>query len=100
MQMSPLPASPWREVSVDFKQLSSCEYLLVITDDYSRYPVVELVRSTSASTVIPQLDKTFSTFAIPEIVRSVLHSTEENSENTWFQAQKKSPRYGQERMVK
>ncbi|XP_044163824.1 uncharacterized protein K02A2.6-like [Acropora millepora] len=70
LQMSPLPASPWREVSVDFKQLSSCEYLLVITDDYSRYPVVELVRSTSASTVIPQLDKTFSTFGIPEIVRS------------------------------
>ena len=70
LQMSPLPASPWREVSVDFKQLSSYEYLLVITDDYSRYPVVELVRSTSASTVIPQLDKTFSTFGIPEIVRS------------------------------
>ncbi|XP_044170669.1 uncharacterized protein K02A2.6-like [Acropora millepora] len=70
LQMSPLPASPWREVSVDFKQLSSCEYLLVITDDYSRYPVVELVRSTSASTVIPQLDKTFSTFGKPDIVRS------------------------------
>ena len=70
LQMSPLPASPWREVSVDFKQLSSCEYLVVITVDYSRYPVVELVRSTSASTVIPQLDKTFSTFGIPEIVRS------------------------------
>ena len=70
LQMSPLPASPWRELSVDFKHLSSCEYLLVITDDYSRYPVVEIVLSTSASTVIPQLDKTFSTFGIPEIVRS------------------------------
>ena len=70
LQKSPFPASPWREVSVDFKQLSSCEYLLVITDDYSRYPAIELVRSTSASTVIPQLDKTFSTFGIPEIARS------------------------------
>ena len=70
LQMSPLHASLWRQVSVDFKQLSSCEYLLVISDDYSRYPVVEPVRSTSASTVIPQLDKTFSTFGIPEIVRS------------------------------
>ena len=66
LQMSPLPASPWREVSVDFKRLSSCEYLLVITDDYSRYPVVERIRSTFASTVIPQLDKIFSTFGIPE----------------------------------
>ena len=34
LQMSPLPTSPWREVSVDFMQLSSFEYLLVITDDY------------------------------------------------------------------
>ena len=70
LQMSPLPASNWREVSVDFKQLSSCKYLLVITDDYSCYPVVEPIRSTSASTVILQLNKTFSTFGIPEIVRS------------------------------
>ena len=37
LQMSLLPASP-------------CEHLLVITDDYSRYPVVEPVRSMAAST--------------------------------------------------
>ncbi|KAK3747024.1 hypothetical protein QZH41_010333 [Actinostola sp. cb2023] len=55
--MSPLPTSPWQEVSIDFKDLSSGEYLLVITDDYSRYPVVEIVRSTSAKAVIPKLDK-------------------------------------------
>ncbi|KXJ24314.1 Uncharacterized protein K02A2.6 [Exaiptasia diaphana] len=70
LKMSPLPASAWKEVSIDFKHLSAHEYLLVITDDYSRYPVVELVKSTSAPTVIPVIDKTFATFGIPEIVRS------------------------------
>ncbi|KAK3738181.1 hypothetical protein QZH41_007180 [Actinostola sp. cb2023] len=55
--MSPLPTSPWQEVSIDFKDLSSGEYLLVITDDYSRYPVVEIVCCTSAKAVIPKLDK-------------------------------------------
>ena len=43
---------------------------MVITDDYSRYPVGEPVRSTLALAVVPQLNKTFSTFGIPEIVRS------------------------------
>ena len=70
LKMSPLPTSPWQEVSIDFKDLSSGEYLLVITDDYSRYPVVEIVRSTSAKAVIPKLDKVFAEFGIPEVVRS------------------------------
>ncbi|XP_020917201.1 uncharacterized protein LOC110254531 [Exaiptasia diaphana] len=70
LKMSPLPASAWKEVIIDFKHLSAHEYLLVITDDYSRYPVVEVMKSTSAATVIPVIDKTFATFGITEIVRS------------------------------
>ena len=53
LQMSPLPAAQWKEVSVDFAEISNTEYLLLITDDHSRYPVVEIVTSTSATTVIP-----------------------------------------------
>ena len=34
--MSPLPDGPWMEVSVDFNVLPNNEYLLVITDNYSR----------------------------------------------------------------
>ena len=68
--MSPLPAAPWKELSVDFAELPNKEYLLLITDDYSRYPVVEIVKSTSATTVIPKLDKVFSEFGVPDIVRS------------------------------
>lgn len=38
LQMSPLPDGPWEEGSVDFKELTREGYLLVIYDDYSRYP--------------------------------------------------------------
>ncbi|KAK7919302.1 hypothetical protein WMY93_010586 [Mugilogobius chulae] len=71
LKMSPLPEAPWHSVSADFYgPLPSGEYLLVITDDYSRYPVVEIVRSTSAVTVIPVMDKVFSMFGIPRVVKT------------------------------
>lgn len=70
LKMSPLPDSAWQEVSVDFKDLSTKGYLLVVTDDYSRYPVVDIVSSTSANAVIPRLDKIFAEFGIPEVVKS------------------------------
>ena len=68
--MSPLPKAPWSEVSMDFAELPNSEYLLIITDDYSRYPVVETVKSTSANTVIPIVDKVFSEFGIPDVVKT------------------------------
>ena len=70
LQMSPLPDGPWKEVSVDFAELPNKDYLLLITDDYSRYPVVDIVKSTSAIAVISKLDKVFSEFGIPDTVRS------------------------------
>ena len=48
LQMSPLPEGPSKEVSVDFKELSGGGYLLVVYDDYSRYPVVEVNTSIFA----------------------------------------------------
>ena len=48
----------------------SGEYCLIVVDDYSRYPVVELVSTTSATAVIPSLDKIFSMFGIPEECKS------------------------------
>ncbi len=70
LAMSPLPKAPWSEVSMDFAELPNSEYLLIITDDYSRYPVVETVKSTSANTVIPKVDKVFSKFGIPDVVKT------------------------------
>ena len=39
-------------------------------DEYSRYPEVEIVRSTSANTVIPKLDRILSTHGIPAEIKS------------------------------
>jgi transposase InsO family protein len=55
---------------MDFAELPNSEYLLIITDDYSRYAVVETVKSTSANTVIPRVDKVFSEFGIPDVVKT------------------------------
>ena len=71
LQPSPLPDHAWQHLDADFwGPLSSGEYLLVVVDEYSRYPVVELTRSTSGEAVIPVLDKVFSTHGIPETVKT------------------------------
>ena len=67
--MSPLQSAHWVEVSIDFKQLSQTQHLLVVTYDYSRYTVVESVYSTSSHHVIPVLDKIFTMFGVPETGR-------------------------------
>ena len=41
-----------------------------MVDDYSRFPLVEPVSSTSASAVIPKLDQLFSTFGASRVVKS------------------------------
>ena len=69
-KMSPVPAKPWTEVSIDFADLPNKEHLLIIYDDYSRYPVVKKVSTTSAKVVTKSLEDVFSQFGIPEVVKS------------------------------
>ena len=69
LQMSPLPDGLWKEVSMDFKQLSGGGYLLVVYDDYSRYLAVEVIMSVSSKAIIPRLNKIFAEFVVPETVR-------------------------------
>ncbi len=71
LSMTEMPNGPWELLHVDFKgPLPSGEYLLVVTDRYSRFPEVEIVNSTRASTVIPKLDKIFAVHGIPLQVKS------------------------------
>ena len=71
LRMSNLPSSPWRGVSIDFcGPYPTGEYLMVIIDNFSRFPIVELIRSTAASSTVPHLDKIFGIFGIPEMVRT------------------------------
>ena len=68
-QMSVLPDCPFDEVSVDFVHVDG-QTLLLVVNDYSRFPFVEPVSSTCASSVIPRLDQLFSTFGAPRVVKS------------------------------
>ena len=71
LQMTELPERPWQKISLDFSgPYPSGEYCLIVVDDYSRYPVVEFISTTSAAAVIPRLDKFFSMFGIPEECKS------------------------------
>ena len=68
--MSPLPKKAWSEISTDFADLPSGEHLLVVINDYSKFPEVEIVSSTSAQQVIPKRDRIFSSFGVPDTVRT------------------------------
>ncbi|XP_062568257.1 uncharacterized protein K02A2.6-like [Saccostrea cucullata] len=69
--MSPLPKRPWSEVSMDFcGPFPSGSYLMVVVDDYLRYPVVEILSKLTAKAVIPKLDNVFALFGIPDVVKT------------------------------
>lgn len=71
LNMTPLPKAPWKEVAVDFVgPFPSGELLLVAIDEYSRFPEVEILHSTTAKAVIPKLDSIFSRQGIPDVVKS------------------------------
>lgn len=71
LQMSAMPENAWENLSADFcGPLPTGEYLFVITDEHSRYPVVEIIKSISANTVIPILDKVLSQFGCPKVIKT------------------------------
>ncbi|KAL8561709.1 hypothetical protein ACOMHN_025993 [Nucella lapillus] len=68
--MSPLPSAPWTELRADFGHLPNGQYILVVTDEYSRYVVVDIPDSTSAKTVIPRLERIFAEFGFPSVLKT------------------------------
>ena len=71
VNMSEMPSNAWQNLSADFcGPLPSGECMLVITDEYSRYPIVEIVKSVSASRAIPALDKVLSEFGVPKVIKT------------------------------
>ena len=72
LKMSVCPDQPWTHVSVDFcgPIQPAGEYILVVVDEHSRFPEVEIVHSTSARAAIPKLDKIFATHGIPKVVKT------------------------------
>jgi len=100
LKMSEMPGEPWTALSADFcGPLLSGDFLFVITDEYSRYPVVEIIRSVSGHTVIPVLDKVLAAYGIPKVMKtdngSPLNSYQfgEYAENTGFAHRRITPRW-------
>ena len=67
LKMTELPLGHWEHFAVDFKgPLPWASYLLVVIDKYSRFVEIEITKSTSMKSTIPnKLDKVFSSFTIP-----------------------------------
>ena len=70
LQMSELPSRVWSELSADFGHLPNGQQLLVVTDEYSRYVVVDILDSTSARATIPRLDRIFAEFGLPDQLKT------------------------------
>lgn len=71
LRMTELPNHPWDELCIDFYgPLKDGKYLLVLIDEYSRYPIVKKLTTTSCRAVIPILKEIFSSFGIPDKIKS------------------------------
>ena len=75
-----VPALPWQVVSTDIFECGGHSYLLV-TDFYSKYFEIELLRQTTANCVINNLKKIFARFGIPAEVLSDNGSQYSNTRN-------------------
>ena len=67
MQITPTVDIPWHKVAIDFHGpiTYTQQYLLVLTDLYSKFPEIEIITSTAAPAIIPKLDCIFATHGIP-----------------------------------
>ena len=102
--MTRLPCSPWHQVSIDFCEVAGL-YVLVVIDNYSRFPNIEIVHSTAAKAVIPKLDRAFVAYGVPEVVktdngRSSMGMSLHNLQTILVLYSEKSPPYGQRQMAK
>ena len=71
LTMSSLPPEPWHTVHIDFcGPFPSGEYLLVVIDAYSRFPEVDIVHFTKATTTISKLECIFAIHGVPAVIKS------------------------------
>ena len=71
LKPSQMPDRPWQKLAMDFKgPIASDYYFFLLIDEYSRFPEVEIVKSTAAETLIPKLHKILCTHGIPEVIKN------------------------------
>ena len=71
LQMTELPDGPWEKVSMDFAgPLPNKDMILVLWDQYAKYPVAEFITTTSAETTICALERIFTTYGTPKEIKT------------------------------
>ena len=69
MMPIPMPESSWSSVAVDLCcPFPTGETLLILVDYYSRFPIVEILKSKTSANIISKLFKIFSVPGLPEIL--------------------------------
>ena len=69
LQPNLLPERAWQKLHADFKgPIAGSYYLHVVIDQYSKYPEVDILKSTSFKKLRPKLDQMFGRHGIPETV--------------------------------
>ena len=70
-KMTQLSQSPWKTVEVDLcGPFPNKKYVMVTTDQYSRYPEAEFICSTSIQPARNKLKKPFTTHGIPHKIQA------------------------------
>ena len=65
-----LPDAAWDHLCMDFYGVPNNGELMVVMDEYSRFPMIEEVKSTASEHVIPALDSIFSVLGIPSVLKT------------------------------
>lgn len=78
---------------------------MVVVDEFSRFPLVELLTSTSAKAVVPKLDAVFSRQGVPDILKSdngppLMGMSSKTLLTIYNLSTEKSHHSGQKKMVK
>jgi hypothetical protein len=102
LTMTKLPEGPWERVSMDFVgPLPNKDMILVLWDQYAKYPVVEFVTTTAAESTIRVLDRVFTMFGIPKEIKTdngpPFNGTKfsEFAETQGFQHRKVTPKWAE-----
>ena len=65
-----LPEGPWNDIAVDLLEIPAGNHLLVVIDNFSRWPEVVLVKKTDAQHIITAMEGIFRTHGLPQSIRS------------------------------
>ena len=65
------PLTPWTHLHMDFcGPFPSGEMIFVLIDSYSKFPQVEIMKSTTAQSLISRLERIFATHGLPTKITS------------------------------